>query len=242
MQINVALRGRTRLAALPQHLEQEAGQQEQGERCDQRNRRTWRQLILGVLVARSTRLVALGRVVAPQRRVNSVKAAALAVTYFVQTARVPVPALSMGLLAAAVRQLEPEPLVTYQGKVLLVLDPTEYEKRSRERGKCGRQMEHIGRVQRSKSTPPKKKRTTEPAQTQSGGRPTPTQTRRTATAPGYVDIWAGLVLRGKRFVPLARQLFSSRHPPCTRQNAVEEAVLAAALALVRLVALRPIVT
>src|SRR2546423_13541094 len=68
MQITVALRGRTRLAALLQHLEQEAGQREQGQRCDQRNRRTWRQLILGVLVARSTRLVALGRVVAPQRR------------------------------------------------------------------------------------------------------------------------------------------------------------------------------
>ena len=61
MQINVALRGHTRLAALLQQLEQEAGQQEQGQRCDQRNRRTWRQLILGVLVARSTRRVAVGR-------------------------------------------------------------------------------------------------------------------------------------------------------------------------------------
>src|SRR5256885_12148774 len=73
MQITVALRERTRLAALLQHLEQEAGQREQGQRCDQRNRRTWRQLILGVLVARSTRLVALGRVVAPQRRGEKVE-------------------------------------------------------------------------------------------------------------------------------------------------------------------------
>src|ERR671936_76306 len=68
MQITVALRGRTRLAALLRDLEQEAGQREQGQRCDQRNRRTWRQLIVGMLVARSTRLVALGRVMAPQRR------------------------------------------------------------------------------------------------------------------------------------------------------------------------------
>jgi hypothetical protein len=132
MQITGALRGRTRLAALLEHLEQEAGQQEQGERCDPRNRRTGRQLILGVLVARSTRLVALGRVMAPQRRVNSVKAAAMAamaVTYFLQTARVPVPALSSRVpvpalssrvpvpalsrrrLEAAVRQLDPEHLV-----------------------------------------------------------------------------------------------------------------------------------
>jgi hypothetical protein len=69
-------------------------------------------MILGVLVARSTRLVALGRVVAPQRRVGSVKAAAMALTYFLQTARVPVPALSTRLLEAAVRQLNPEHLVT----------------------------------------------------------------------------------------------------------------------------------
>jgi hypothetical protein len=74
MQINVALRGRTRLAALLHQLEQEAGQREQGERCDRRNRWTWRQLILGVLVARSTRLVALARVVAPKRRVGEAAA------------------------------------------------------------------------------------------------------------------------------------------------------------------------
>src|SRR5438067_4670341 len=158
MQITVALRGRTRLAALLQQLEQEAGQREQGQRCDRRNRRTWRQLILAVLVARSTRLVALGRVVAAQRRVRSVTAAAMALTYFLQTARVPVPALSTGLLEAAVGHLDPEHLVTYRGKVLLVL-------------------------------------------------------------------------KGKRFLPLARQLFSRRHPHCTSQNAVEEAVLAQALAL-----------
>jgi hypothetical protein len=196
-------------------------------------------MLLAVLVARSTRLVALGRVVAPQRRVSSVKAATMAVTYFLQTARVPVPRLSTGLLEAAVRQLDPEHLVTYRGKVLLVLDPTEYEKRSRERGKCGRQMEHIGRVRRSKSRPPTKQ-SKGPAQ-QGGGGPVPKEERRTATAPGYVDIWAGLVLKGKRFLPLARQLFSSRHPQCTSQNAVEEAVLAQALALLQRVGLPAIV-
>jgi hypothetical protein len=53
-----------------------------------------------------------------------------------------------------------------------------------------------------------------------------------------VDIWAGLVLKGKRFLPLARQLFSSRHPQCTSQNAVEDAVLAQALALLHRLGLR----
>jgi hypothetical protein len=50
-----------------------------------------------------------------------------------------------------------------------------------------------------------------------------------ATTTGYVDVWAGLVLTGKQFFPLARQLFSNRHPDLTSQNRVEEAILAAAL-------------
>ena len=239
MQITVALRGRARLAALLQHLEQEAGQREQGQRCDQRNRRTWRQLILAVLVARSTRLLALGRVVAAQRRVSSVKAAAMALTYFLQTARVPVPALSARLLETAVRDLDAEHLLTDHGQVLLVLDPTEYEQRSRERGKCGRQMEHIGRVRRSKSRPTSKQGNG-PTPSPEGRRPAG-KDKRVATTPGYVDIWAGLVLKGKRVLPLARQLFSSRHPQCTSQNAVEEAVLAQALALLHRLGLRAIV-
>jgi hypothetical protein len=44
-----------------------------------------------------------------------------------------------------------------------------------------------------------------------------------------VDVWAGLVLTGKQFFPLARQLFSNAHPDLASQNQVEEAVLAAAL-------------
>jgi hypothetical protein len=199
---------------------------------------------LGVVVKRSTRLLALGQIVAPQRRAGSVKAAAQGVAYFLRQARFPSATFSLSLLEEAVRQVDPARLVTYQGQVLVVLDPTEYEKRSRERGKCGRQMEHIGRVRRSKSkSRPQKttKRTTGPAQQQSAGRPAPTETRRTATTAGYVDIWAGLVLKGKRFLPLARQLFSSRHPQCTSQNAVEEAVLARALALLHRLGLRAIV-
>jgi hypothetical protein len=199
-------------------------------------------MILGVLVARSTRLVALGRVVAPPRGVGSVKAAAMALTYFLQTARVPVPALSTRLLETAVRQLDPEHLVTYRGTVLLVLDPTEYAKRSRERGKCGRQMEHIGRVRCSTSRPPRQQSKSKgPRPAHGTGAPAQKEVRRTATTPGYVDIWAGLVLRGKRFLPLARQLFSSRPPQCTRQNAVEEAVLARALALLHRLGLPAIV-
>ena len=50
-----------------------------------------------------------------------------------------------------------------------------------------------------------------------------------ATSYGYVDIWAGVVLVGKAFLPLARQLFSSAHPKLKSQNRAEEAVLFQAL-------------
>ncbi len=245
MHVSVTLQGRARVAARVQRLEQKVDQQGGSPRLDRRNRRTWRQMILGVVVMRSTRLLALGRMVAPQRRAGSVKAAAQGLAYFLQDARVPVSSLSTHLLEEAIRQIDPDRVVRYTGKALLVLDPTEYEKRSRGRGKCGRQMQYIGRVRRSKATrPPKsgknKARAASRAPQHSGGPPTGTGAR-TATTYGYVDIWAGLALTGKQFFPLARQLFSSQHPERTSQNVVEEAVLAQALGVLRRVGLDAIV-
>lgn len=63
----------------------------------------------------------------------------------------------------------------------------------------------------------------------------------TRTTSGYVDVWAGLMLKGKPFLPLARQLCSSNHPHLLSQNRVEEAVLFHALALLRRVRLAAIV-
>lgn len=50
-----------------------------------------------------------------------------------------------------------------------------------------------------------------------------------ATTTGDVNVWAGVVLPGKPFLPLARQVFSSAPPHLTSQQKVEKAVLAAAL-------------
>ncbi len=243
MQVSVTLRGRARVAALLQRVEQKVDQQKDGPRPDRRNRRTWRQMILGVVVMRSTRLLALGRMVAPQRRAGSVKAAAQGLAYVLKDARVPIGPMSTRLLDEAVRQIDPARVVQYKGKALVVLDPTEYEKRSRGQGKCGRHMQYIGRVRRSKTTrPPKnsKKRAASPSQQRGGVQPTGTPAR-VATTYGYVDIWAGLALKGKQFFPLARRLFSSQHPACTSQNVIEEAVLAQALGVLRRVGLDAIV-
>jgi len=240
MHVSVTLRGRGRVAALLHRLEQKVDQRGDGVRLDRRNRRTWRQLIVGVVVMRSTRLLALGRLVAPQRRAGSVKAAAQGLSYFLTEARAPLGPLSDQVLEEAVRQLDPDRVVRYTGKARVVRDPTAYEKRSRGRGKCGRQMHYIGPVRRSKATRPPtsatgaKGRASAPASRREGTPPPAAQAgARVATACGYVAIWAGLALRGKQFFPLARQLFSSQHSACTRQHAVEEAVLEQALGLLR---------
>jgi hypothetical protein len=113
MHVSVTLRGRAHFAALLHNLEQAVVQHKAGPRPDRRNWRTWRQLVLGVLVQRSTRLLALGRFVAPQRRANSVKAAAQGLAYFLRDAAFPVAAVSTSLLEGAVRQIDPACLVTY---------------------------------------------------------------------------------------------------------------------------------
>ncbi len=223
MQITAALRERARLAALLPQVEQAAQQKGRGGSRDRRTQRTWRPLILGALVARSLRLLALGRAVAAQRRAHSVKAVAQGLASCSKEAPFGAAAVSTRWLEEALRHLDPEAVETYRGAALVVLDPTEYEKRSRGRGKCGRQMEHIGRVRRPKTAAQRKKK----GASAPGAEPTP----RVVTTYGYVDIWAGLVLRDQQSFPLARQLFSRRHPQATSQNAVEEAVLGQAVAL-----------
>jgi hypothetical protein len=234
MQRTVALRERGRFAALLNSILRAARRRARWSEPDPRNLRTWRQLVLGVLVTRSTRLLDLARAVLPARQARSVKAAALGLGYFLARAEFPAAGLSRRLLLAVIRALPPERLVRYRGKVLLVIDPTDYPKRSRGRGKRNRQMQHIGRVRRKANGRPKPK-----ARKRGGAdRPGPP---RPATTFGYVDIWVGLVLAGKQFLPLTRQLFSAAHPKLPSQPTVEDAVLAQALALLRALTLRCIV-
>ncbi len=241
------LRERGRLAALfstvVHRARGQAGWQEMGE-PDRRTTRTWQQFVLGVVVARSTRLVAVGQAVLGQRAAQSVKAVAMALGYFLSVAKFPAATVSTQVLEAAVRQLDPSQVATYRGKVVLALDPTEYPKRSRgsagrrttgKRGTRDRHMEHVGRVRKpvkgggGRGRGRRHPRTTGAPHT--GVEAPRTAAASVATTSGYVDVWAGLVLTGKQFLPLARALFSNRHPTLTSQNKGEEAVLAAGLAL-----------
>lgn len=236
MRISVALRARGRLAALINSLLHRSAQgSEERKEPDPRNLKTWRQFVLGVIVQRSTRLLTVAQAVAPWRRVGSVKSAAMALGYFLKEARFPMRPLATRLLEEALGRLGSDQLESYRGKVLLVIDPTEYAKRSRGKGKRGRGMQHIGRVRKTRTQAGSqgKKRGASPKR---GA----THPRKVTTSFGYVDLWAGLVLVGKGFLPLARQLFSSNHPKLKSQNRVEEAVLFQALGVLRRVGLEAI--
>ncbi|MDQ3700758.1 MAG: hypothetical protein M3442_07555, partial [Chloroflexota bacterium] len=122
----VALRERGRLAALFHTVLNQARRQPGWQDPDRRNTRTWRQFVLGVVVAHSTRLVTVSQAVFGQRAATSVKAVAMGLAYFLRVADFPAATLSPLVLAAAVRQLDPAQVATYRGKAVLALDPTEY--------------------------------------------------------------------------------------------------------------------
>ena len=169
---SVALRERGRLAALVSTVVHHARRQAGWREPDRRTSRTWRQFVLGLVVARSTRLVTVGQAVLGQRAARSVKAVAMALGYFLSVATFPAQPVSAQVLEAAARRLDPAHLATYRGKVVLALDPTEYPKRSRggahgTAGKPGRHMEHVGRVRKP---------------TKGGGRKGRARPRRTAPA------------------------------------------------------------
>src|SRR5437763_1112532 len=106
----------------------------------------------------------------------------------------------------------------------------------RERGRFAALLNRILRSARRRTGQPKAKS----RQRAAPGQPKPARAK-PATTFGYVDIWAGLVLAGKQFLPLDRQLFSAAHPRLPSQPAVEDAVLERALALLRALKLPSIV-
>ena len=133
MRPTVALGQRTRLAALLSTALTGARALPAWREPDPRSLRTLRQLVLAVLVARSTRLLALARPLLPQRAARTAKAAAMGLGYFLRDARTAAPELGACLAEAALGQVPPAQFAACRGRVLLVVDPTEYPKRSRGR-------------------------------------------------------------------------------------------------------------
>lgn len=242
MKATVALRGRSQLAVALAQVLQFVRQTAAWREPDARNIRTLRQFILAVLVKRSTRLIVLAQAIAPWRRANTAKSVAMGLAYFLEEAKMPMGSLSRLLLEGVLRRIQAERMATYDGKAVVVIDPTEYHKRSRGKGKGGNHMQYVGRVRKSHSKKRGKKKTGSGGKTKGSAQGKDgSQAEKTATTAGYVDVWAGLVLKGKQFLPLARQLFSSNHPKIKSQNKVEEAVLFQALVMLRRAKLSAIV-
>src|SRR5207247_8759840 len=106
---------RGRLAALLNRVLQAARRRAHWREPDARNLRTWRQLLLGVVVTRSTRLLRLGQAVLPERQASRVKTAALGLGYFLARAEFPIGGCSRRLLLAVGAALPAGRLVPYPG-------------------------------------------------------------------------------------------------------------------------------
>jgi hypothetical protein len=229
MRVPVAIAGRGEFFALITRLMQNVYQQPGCPRVDLRNRRNFVQMVLGVVVKQTTRLKDLAQFIVPRRAALSVKAVAVGLGYFLAKSSLPARQISTRVLLATLREVDPAQLECYRGKVILVIDPTEYPKRSRGKGKLGRNMEHIGRVRKKKGKKGKAKKLGK-----AGTKEKLAMAKEAvATTTGYVDVWAGIVLRGKQFLPLARRLYSSQNPRQRSQNRVEKGVLFRALGMLK---------
>lgn len=96
----------------------------------------------------------------------------------------------------------------HNGKAIVIIDATAYAK-IRSRGKI-RPMPHKGKV-RLHNLP----------------------TEDTILAPGYQEIWAGLLLKDGSVLPIARRLWTENGPTCASMNLAEEGVIGDACAIVR---------
>lgn len=198
----MALRQRAQLTTLLAQIVHDARQVDAWREPDRRNLQTWRQVLFAVMVHRTTRLLTLAQALVGRRRASTVKSLALGLGYVLARAQCDVATLSPCLLQAALAHVAPTHCARYGGKAVLVIDTTDYPKRSRGTGKRDHHMQHIGRVRKTTHTK--------------------------ETTYGYADSWAGVVLKGNRFLPLARELYTSTQPYLTSQNQVEERVLATA--------------
>lgn len=165
-------------------------------------------LLLAIILAGTVRLNGLVQRL-PYGRANSVKTAETALSLFLAETEYPASILFARFRDQVLVRLPTQVLKTYRGKPIVIVDPTDYAKRSR-RGKKGRQMQYTTKVRVSK----RKKG----------------QQAQTLVSPGYVDIWAGVLLTGRHVLPLSRKLCSSTHPKFPSQNLLEEAVIWQALA------------
>lgn len=149
-------------------------------------------IILAIALARSLVLKDIARSFD-----GSVKVGVNRLSAFLKSPRLDFSRQREKLLIAVLKRIGSRRLYLYQGKVIVIIDGTTYEK-LRSRGKK-RRMPSIGRVRLKNLA-----------------------TRETVLAPGYQEIWIGVLLKNRTCMGITRFLFSDKVPWFRSQGALEE--------------------
>ncbi len=176
---------------------------------DPRTRNTLRDRVWAIAIGGSTRLKELAQALWGKRRAHNVQNTETALSKSLKHARYDQNAFFRACRRQVLRQIPARAFECDRGLRILLEDPTTYGKHTR-RGKAGLAMEY-----------PSQRKDLEYER----------------YPKGYVDAWAGPLLKGGRWLPLSRARFANTHPEILSQNPVEEAALEEALDLVGVPAL-----
>ena len=171
---------------------------------DPRTLTTLRDVVWAVAICGTTRLKELAQALWRRRRARNVKNVETALSKSLKHAPYDETALFRACRRQVLRRIPSRAYERYRRLRIIIEDPTTYEKHTR-RGKAGLAMEHPSQLKDVKYERYPK---------------------------GYVDAWAGPLLKRRRWLPLSRARFSNTHPEILSQNQVEEAALAEAINLV----------
>jgi hypothetical protein len=164
---------------------------------DRRTQGTLRELTYAVTVKATTRLNQLAQFLFPWHQAKTAHNVETALSTCLQKAKYAEDELLHGYACAAYEAIPRAAFQTYHRRQIIIIDPTTYEKRTRP-GKKGRSMEYPSKLK---------------------------DVQYDRYPQGYVDVWAGSLLKGRQWLPLARGRFSATHPEQLSQNQVEEQVL-----------------
>jgi hypothetical protein len=167
------------------------------EPIDPRTRTTVEQMTFAITVTGTTRLNKLAKFLLPWHRAKTAHNVETALCASLQDAHYAESALLHEHSCVAYDALPTKTFDTYRRHKIIIIDPTTYEKRTR-RGKKGRSMQYPMQLK---------------------------DLQYDRYPQGYVDVWAGVLVKRRRWLPLARGRFSSFHPEQLSQNQVEETVL-----------------
>ncbi len=166
-------------------------------RPDPRTRQTLEHLTCALIIQGTTRLNQLAHFLLPWRAAKTAHHVETALSTALQKAKYAEGELAHAQSCALYDALPSKAFDTFRRHKIIIIDPTTYEKRTRP-GKKGQSMQYPSQLK---------------------------DLQYDRYPLGYVDVWAGVLLKGRRWLPLARGRFSNSHPDLLSQNQVEEQVL-----------------